>query len=90
MPPRHATPSPVKVGESTNAPTTRLLIWSRLSRREERASRRLYAGGGSCSRDICGTHGGYETAEVRDVRKIGGGGGCMGGPGKLLDGVFPV
>ena len=32
---------------------------------------------------ICGTHGGYETAEVRDVRKIGGGGGgaAWGGQG---------
>ena len=35
-------------------------------------------------RGICGAHGGYETAEVPDVRIIGGGGGggCMGGQGK--------
>ena len=38
---------------------------------------------------ICGTHGGYETAEVRNVRKIGGGRGLCGGPGKKVGGVFP-
>ena len=37
---------------------------------------------------ICGGHGGYETAEVRDVRIIGGGRGLCGGPGKRMDGVF--
>ena len=35
------------------------------------------------------THGGYETAEVRDVRRIGGGRGLRGGPGKRVDEVFP-
>ena len=34
-------------------------------------------------------HGGYETAEVRDVRRIGGGRGLCGGTGKRVDGVFP-
>ena len=34
-------------------------------------------------------HGGCETAEVRDVRRIGGRGGLCGGPGKIVDGVFP-
>ena len=34
-------------------------------------------------------HGGYETAEVRDVRIISGGRGLCGGPGKRVDGVFP-
>ena len=52
-----------------------------------RASRPLYAGGGSCG--ICGAHGGYETAEVRDVRRNGGGRGLCRGPGKIVDGVFP-
>ena len=35
-------------------------------------------------RGICGTHGGYKTAEVRDVRKIVlvGGAGCVGGQEK--------
>ena len=42
----------VQGGESTIAPTTRFLIWTRLSRREVRASRRLYAEGGSCLRDL--------------------------------------
>ena len=37
---------------------------------------------------ICGAHGGYETAEVRDVRRNGGGRGRCGGPGKIVDGVF--
>ena len=33
-------------------------------------------------RGICGTHGEYETAEVRDVRRIGGGRGLRGGGDK--------
>ena len=36
-----------------------------------------------------GAHGGYETAEVRDVRRNGGGRGLCGGPGKRVDGVLP-
>ena len=32
---------------------------------------------------ICGAHGGYDTAEMCDVRKN------SGGPGKTVDGVFP-
>ena len=36
---------------------------------------------------ISGAHGGYETAEVRDVRRNGGGRGLCGGPGKTVDGV---
>ena len=31
---------------------------------------------------ICGAHGGYETAEVRVVRRSGGGRGLCGGSGK--------
>ena len=38
---------------------------------------------------ICGAHGGYETAKVRDVRRNGGGRGLCRGPGKRVDGVFP-
>ena len=38
---------------------------------------------------ICGTHGGCETAEVRDVRRNGEGRGLCGGAGKRVDGVFP-
>ena len=34
-------------------------------------------------------HRGYETAEVHDVRRIGGGCGLCGGPGKRVDGAFP-
>ena len=33
---------------------------------------------------ICGAHGGYETAEVRDVRRIRGGRGLCGEPGKRV------
>ena len=33
--------------------------------------------------------GGYETAEVHDVRRIGGGRGLCGEPGKRMDEVFP-
>ena len=38
---------------------------------------------------ICGGHGGYETAEVRDVRRYGEGRRLCGGPGKRVEGVFP-
>ena len=37
---------------------------------------------------ICGAHGGYETAEVRDVRRNGGGAGCVGGQEKEWMGCF--
>ena len=40
-------------------------------------------------RGICGAHGGYDTAEVHNVRRIGGGCGLRGGPGNRVDGVFP-
>ena len=38
---------------------------------------------------ICSLHRGYETAEVRDVRRNVEGRGLCGGPGKRVDGVFP-
>ena len=38
---------------------------------------------------ICSAHGGYETAEVHDVRRIGGGRGLCGGSGKRVDVVLP-
>ena len=50
------------VGESTVAPTTRFPIWTRLSRREVRASRRLYVGGRSCLRDS------WRAWRIRDCR----------------------
>ena len=34
------------------------------------------------ARGICGAYGGHETAEVRDVRRVGGAAGCVGGKGK--------
>ena len=37
---------------------------------------------------ICGAHGRYETAEVRDIRRSGRGRGLCGGPGKRVDGVL--
>ena len=39
-------------------------------------------------RGICGAHGGYETAELRNVRRTGGGRGLRGGPVKKVDRVF--
>ena len=39
-------------------------------------------------RGIYGAHGGYETAEVSDVRRTLGGRWLRGGPGKRVDGVF--
>ena len=84
------------VGESSTmiAPTTRFFIpiWttSLLSRREMRASIRLYAGGGSCSRDLwrawrirC-----LETAEVRMFRELVGRAGCVRTRKKSGWGVF--
>ena len=38
---------------------------------------------------VCGAHGGYETAEVRDVRRNGWERRLYGGAGKRVDGVFP-
>ena len=40
-------------------------------------------------RGICGVHGGHETVEVRDIRKVGGGRRLCGEPGKIVDGVSP-
>ena len=37
---------------------------------------------------MCGAHGGYKTAEVHDVRRVGGGRELRGGPVKRVDGVF--
>ena len=37
---------------------------------------------------ICGAHGGYETAEVRDARRNGGGASCVGGQEKEWTGCF--
>ena len=53
-----------------------------------RASRRLYAGGRSCLRDL------WHAWRIRDcrsanVRRISGGRGLCGGPGKRVGGVFP-
>ena len=53
-----------------------------------RASRTLQEADLVCG--ICGAHGGYETAEVRDVRRIGRGRGLCEGPGKRVDGCFLV
>ena len=72
----------------TDLPTTRFPIWTRLctcieTRSESidatlRRRQILFAGF-----QFCGAHGGYETAaEVWDVRRIGGGGGCVGGQEK--------
>ena len=59
VPLRHAAPSPPQLPDSLHwlakeqsRRITRFPIWTRLSRREVRASRRFYAGSGSCSRDL--------------------------------------
>ena len=52
---RHAAPVGI-------APTTRFPIWTRLSRRKVRAPRRLFAGCGSCLRDL------WHTWRIRDCR----------------------
>ena len=40
-------------------------------------------------RGICGAHGGHETIKARDIWITGGGRGLRGGPGKIVDGLFP-
>ena len=40
-------------------------------------------------RGVCGAHGEYETAEVRDVWRTGGGRGLRRWAGKIVNGVFP-
>ena len=70
VPLRHAAPSLPQVLDSLHrltkaqsiAPTTRFPIGTRLSRREVRASRRLYAEGGSCLRDL------WRAWRIRDCR----------------------
>ena len=49
-----------------------------------------YAQEADLVRGICGAHRGHETAEVRGVRRTGGGRGrgLRRGPGKRVDGVF--
>ena len=54
--------TPASIDESTIAPATRFLIWTRFSRREMRASRRLYAGSGFCLRDL------WRAWKIRDFR----------------------
>ena len=40
-------------------------------------------------RGVCCAHGGYESADVRDAQRIGGGRELRGGPGKRVDAAFP-
>ena len=95
MPLRHAAPSPPQVPDSLY----------RLAKAQPRQpadflSEHAYQDGKREHRDhftqevdlvcgICGAHGGYETAEVRDAWRNGKGRGLCGGPGKRVDGVFP-
>ena len=53
------------VGKRTITPTTRFSIWTRLWKREMRASRRLCARGGSCSRDLWRA---WRTRDCRDAQ----------------------
>ena len=50
------------VGKKTFSPTTRFSMWTRLPRREVRASRRLYAGSRFCSGDL------WRAWRIRDCR----------------------
>ena len=78
----------VSVGERTIAPTTQFHIWTRLLRREVRASGRLYARRRSCLRDF------WCAWRIRDCRSASRsakwwGAGLRGGAGKRVDGVTP-
>ena len=93
----HTAPSPRQfldllglLAQRAIAPTIRFPSWRRLlSRREVRVSRRLSAGGGSCSRDL------WRAWRIRDCRSAwcsenwGGGRGLCEGAGNIMDGVFP-
>ena len=69
VPLRHAASSLPQLPDSLHrlakeqiAPTTQFPFWTRLSRREMRASRRLYAGGRSCSQGL------WRAWRIRDCR----------------------
>ena len=95
VPLRHAVPSPPQLPDSLH----------RLAKQQSRRPPKFLSGHAyqdgkrkhrgdhtqeaDVVRRICDAHGEYETAEVRDVRRSGGGRGSRGGPGKRMDGVFP-
>ena len=94
MPLRHAAPSPLQV----------LDLLHRLAKAKSTRSPDFLSGyayqDGKCEHrgdvtqevdlicGICGAYEGNKTAEVRDVRKIRGGRGLCGRPGKRVNGVF--
>ena len=97
MPPRHAAPSPPQLADP-------LYWWAKEQSRRppDFLCEHAYRDGklehrGDFTREadlvrgirVGGGNGGYETAEVCDVRRIGEGHGLRGVPGKRVDGVFP-
>ena len=95
MPLRHAAPSPPQLPvslhwlakEQSRRPPDFLSGHDYQDRKRE--NRGDYTEDADIVRGICGAHGGYEIAEVRDVRRSRGGCGLRGGPGKIEDEVFP-
>ena len=97
MPLRHAAPSPPQVLDSLNR-----LEKAQSRRPPDFLSGHAYQDGkceyrgGDFTKEadlvcgVCGAHGGYETAEVRDVRRIGGGRGLCGGDRKTSGWGVPL
>ena len=102
---RHKEPAPVPLRHAAPSPPQVLDSLHRLAKAQSRRppdflsghayqdGKREHRGDYTQKADlvcgICGAHGGYETAEVRGVRRNGGGRELCGGAGKRVDGVFP-
>ena len=95
MPLRHAAPSPPQVLDSLHrlakAKSRRPpdILYGHAHQDGELEHRGDFTQEADLVCGICGAHGGYETPEVRDVRRIGGGRGLCEGPGKRVDEVLP-
>ena len=77
------------VWRNNNRPDHPILHLDTLIQTGSEKHRGDYTQEGYLVRGICGTHGRYEIAEVRHVRRTGGGRGLRGEPGKRVERVFP-
>ena len=95
MPPRHAVPGLPQLPDSLHRLAKEHVrrppdfLSGHAYENEKIEHRGDFAQEADLVREICGTYGGYETAEVPDVHRIGGGCALRGDEGKRVDGVFP-